>query len=169
LQLQFFARGASWGVLFFGAVTLLGCSAGMTVKVDYDDKANFAALRSFGFKDSQDPSKVEQLVKEAVQRQLLSKGYTLHTGPERPDFQVTYHAATQKKTIWQRQYSPRGVPTGVVPITFEEGTIAIQMLDPKTEKVIWTGQVAEAVDNQTQAIDDINPEVNKILTRFPPR
>jgi len=169
LKQQLVTRGASCGLFLISVLALLSCGPRITVKVDYDDKTNFAALRSFGFKDSTEPSKTEQLVKQAVQNELLAKGYSLRTKNEPADFQVAYHAAIQKKTIWQRELSPTGVPTGIVPITFDEGTIAIQMLDPKTGKVIWTGQAEEAVDDQNQAVDEIKPEVSKILARFPPR
>lgn len=155
-----------WLVLF--SILLAGCGAGITVKVDYDKQTNFAALRSFAFKDPQEQSKTEQLVRQAVRTELLRKGYRLEGGESPPDFNVAYHAAIQNKTIWQRDYSPGGVPTGIVPVTFAEGTIAIQMFEPKTGKQIWMGQATEAVDNQTQALEQIQPEVNRILARFPP-
>lgn len=166
---QLLARGTSCGLFLISVLTLLSCGPQITVKVDYDDKTNFAALRSFGFKDSTEPSKTEQVVKQAVQSELLAKGYSLRTENEPADFQVACHAATQKKTIWQHEYSPTGVPTGIVPITFDEGTIAIQIIDPKTGKVIWTGQAEEALDDQSQTVDEIKPEVSKLLARFPPR
>lgn len=155
--------------LAFFAILLAGCGAGITVNVDYDRQTNFAALRSFGFKDPAEQSKAEQLVRQAVRTELLRKGYQLQGGDAAPDFNVAYHAAVQNKTIWQRDYSPRGVPTGAVPVTFAEGTIAIQMFDAKTGKQIWMGRAEEAVDNQTQALEQIQPEVNQILARFPPR
>lgn len=155
-----------WLVLF--SILLAGCGAGITVQVDYDKQTNFAALRSFAFEDAAEQSKTDQLVREAVRTELLRKGYRLEAGESPPDFNVAYHAAVQSKKIWQRDYSPGGVPTGIVPVTFAEGTIAIQMFEPKTGKQIWLGQAAEAVNNQTQALEQIQPEVNRILARFPP-
>jgi hypothetical protein len=169
LKLELFKAGALYTAALLGALMLMRCGAGITVKVDYDKQTNFATLRSFAFEDSTAPSSTERLIKEAVQSELSRKGYLLQSGDRPADFTVAYHAAVQKKTIWQREYSPGGVPTGIVPITFDEGTIAIQMLDPKTGKAIWTGRAEEAVDNQTQALEQVEPEVSKILARFPPR
>lgn len=165
---QLFIRQSLRGILLFAVLALFGCGAGITVQVDYDKQTNFGALRSFSFKEVKTPSRADQLVQQAIQTELLAKRYN-ETGTESADFRVVYHAALQKKTIWQREYSPSGAPTGVVPITFNEGTIAIQIIDPKTGKVIWTGQAEQAIDNQTQALSDVQPEVSKILARFPPR
>jgi len=150
-------------------LVLFGCGAGITVQVDYDKQTNFGALRSFSFKEVRNPSRTDRLVQQAIQTELLAKQYNEKTGGESADFHVVYHAALQKKTIWQREYSPTGFPAGVVPITFNEGTVAIQIIDPKTGKAIWTGQAEEAIDNQTQELTEIQPEVKKILARFPPR
>lgn len=169
MTLRSIADKISYAVPLLAALTLTQCSGGFTVKVDYDKQANFSALRSFAFKEPQAPSKLERLIREAIQRDLSAKGYLLQAAGQSPDFDVVYHAAVEKKTIWQRQVSPAGVPTGIVPITFDEGTLAIQMLQPVTGKVIWTGQAAEAVDNQAQELEEIQPAVNDILARFPPR
>lgn len=167
-QYCFIERGAACLVLF-SLLTLFGCGAGITVQVDYDKKANFEGLRSFSFKEGNDSSAVERRVQQAIRTELSVKGYNEQTGGGSADFQVASHAALQKKTIWQREFSPRGIPAGVVPITFNEGTIAVQIITPKTGKVIWTGRAEEAVSNQAQALSEIQPEVKKILARFPPR
>ena len=162
-------RIVTYLLLWFSLLVLFGCGAGITVQVNYDKQANFAALRSFSLKATEDASATERRVRQAIQTELLARGYIEQIGGASADFHVTYHAALQKKTIWQREYSARGIPAGIVPITFNEGTIAIRIIDPKTEKVIWTGHAEEAVNNQTQALSEIQPAVKKILARFPPR
>lgn len=163
-----YGRRAIIGLSFLLFTLLLGRCSPVTVNYQYDKRADFRRLRSFAMKPSADPSAADKILGQAIEQELAAKGYK-PAPADKADMLVAYHAAIQKRTIWQREFSPRGVPRGITPVTFKEGTIAIQFVDPELQHSVWDGHAEEAIDDVSQAREDIGPAVKKLLANFPPR
>ena len=83
------------------ALIVAGCGSSMTVHTDYDRTANFAAFKTYTWREGTKlPNPLmEQRVIDAVDAQLKAKGLTrVDTGG---DVSVTYHAAATE-SAWRR-------------------------------------------------------------------
>jgi hypothetical protein len=132
---------------------------------------------------------LEKRVREAVMNQLTVKGYTYKLAGV-PHFYVAYEVALKKKLKvgtgagaygfdpgwgWHhrgRFTSRAGSPNPYVRDA-DAGSLALNIIEPRTEKVIWRG-VAEAHidpdrDSERKKIERINRAVQLLLERFPPK
>ncbi len=110
----------------------------------------------------------------AVEKALQAKGYRRATGS--PDLLVHYHAAISERidvdrTDRNRGYGYQGNPT-VTTHTFEAGTIVIDIVDARTNRVVWRGwaqrDLAGILDNHDRLAKTIDEAVTRMLARFPP-
>ena len=129
--------------------------------------------------------KVRQTIRTAVEQSLSSKGYE-QVDRQQADFLVTWFGAIEqkiKKENIDHFYAPYGYGTLYRdPVLntespraigeYEKGTIIIDFVDPKNQKLIWrgsgSGRLAEDQPEQT-TLRNLNRSVNKILAPFPAR
>lgn len=175
------------GVVLIAA--LGGCST-MRVTSDTDPSAKFTGYKSYNWmaeapKKTGDPridgnSILASRIRSAVERQLAAKGYEKRSSGT-PDFLVGYHASLEKKTSVRMlndhyRYGPgwgwryRGPQTYVY--DYDEGTLILDIVDPKTRKLLWRGSATDVV-NPTASGEarqkKINKAVTRILEKFPPK
>jgi hypothetical protein len=176
-------------VLFIGVLT--SC-AGITVTTDFDPKADFVDLKTWSW----EPEKADdrpgidaktltaQRVKSAVDGQLGLMGYDKVS--MNPDFLVGWHASVKEKmdiqTInnyygygpgWGYNYYGGPGPgfSDTYTYYYEEGTLILDIIDPKTHELIWRGTAKAVVDENAspeQRTTKINKAVDMILAKFPP-
>jgi len=175
------------GVVLIAA--LGGCST-MRVTSDTDPSAKFTGYKSYNWmaeapKKTGDPridgnSILASRIRSAVERQLAAKGYEKRSSGT-PDFLVGYHASLEKKTSvrmlneyyrygpgWGRRY--RGPQTYVY--DYDEGTLILDIVDPKTRKLLWRGSPTDVVNptaSEEARQKKINEAVTRILEKFPPK
>lgn len=167
-----------------------GCSS-MQITSDHAPAVDFQSLSRYGWLPDPRPktgdprldsSLLDQRVRRAVDAQLAARGYP-EVSADEADFLVTYHAALESKldvdTIyrtygygygWGRGYGPAEVDTVVR--QYEQGTLLLDFVDPKTRKLIWRGSAsAEITPDSTpeKRQERINEAVARMLERFPPR
>ncbi len=53
--------------------------------------------------------------------------------------------------------------------TYTEGTLVIDIIDAKTDELVWRGAAVSTIDDTTYDAKEINKAVEKILEEFPPR
>jgi hypothetical protein len=180
-------------IFFILCVSLFiaGC-ASMTVNYDYDQRVNFAALRTYNWLPTPPKSEVNQLtirnIEFAVDKQLQAKG--LGMSPENPDFFIAVHVTKQTKVDteqWGYAYGngdffyggryPRfrgGAPAnyefrrGTDTYVYDIGTLIIDFVDPKTRELIWRGTATAEIDPSAPQIELINKAVTRVLQNFPP-
>jgi hypothetical protein len=189
-------RTMSWIVL--GAI-LVGC-AGIQVSSDYDRNTNFSGLKTYDWISPTQPKTgdprldntlLDSRIRSAVENQLNLKGYQKATAGS-PDFQLAYHASIEEKLnattfdyydyTYPSYYHPRYGFSGPIYTAFpasqtyvyeyEEGTLLLDMIDPKTKKLIWRGIAVGTV--QSHATPEkrekrINQAVADMLRKFPPQ
>jgi len=163
-----------------------GCATPLVVDYDYDTTFDFARLKTFDWASTQRGSEKEELmakrVESAVNAQLASKGYA--RAAELPDFLVFVTGV--RKTVESGSVgvgASIAVPVGSrgsvqlgggrsKPRTKQEGTLNIDIKDPKTGSLIWQGSASATIqekmsaEEQQKAIDQVIAEV---LKNFPPQ
>jgi len=173
------------GVLLLCAVLLAaGCSS-VSVSHDFDSQVDFANLRTYSWitapestsesvqKELQTNSLIESRVKKAVNRQLAAKG--LRETTQDPDFLVAFHTGVQDKTdvqSWGYGYGYWGMRGGgVSTIHYQEGTLILDFINPKSDNLIWRGVGKKVVSERTtpeKSEKEINTAVEQILKKYPP-
>ncbi|MBN1346425.1 MAG: DUF4136 domain-containing protein [Phycisphaerae bacterium] len=122
-----------------------------------------------------DPAKLDARVKGAVESELAAKGY-VKTETGSPVFLVGYHAVlaeSLKPSIIAKKY---GIGAGLwgdsLGPDFEKGTLIIDVVSPKTRKLIWRGLAETEVDLSVQDAEKDRRSaeaVRRILEQFPPK
>jgi hypothetical protein len=157
----------------------------VSVSHDFDSQADFAKLRTYGWlaapestsesvqKELQTNSLVEGRVKKAVNRQLAAKG--LRETTQDPDFQVAFHTGVEDKTdiqSWGYGYGYWGMRGGgISTIHYQEGTLILDFIDPKSKNLIWRGVGKKVLSGKTtpeRSEKTINTAVEEILKKYPP-
>lgn len=160
------------------ALTIAGCAT-MSVRSYRAGGADFAPYRTFewGPADSLatgDPRLdnspfFRNAVQSAVERQLAARGYEKTT--RMPDLQLHYHAnVTQQLDVngADRKY---GYCDECTPFVYDAGTLTIDLVDMRTNKLVWRGwaegSIDGVVDNQEWMEEKIDQAVTRIMAMFP--
>ncbi len=143
-----------------------------------------------------DPMLVNSISNRALRTDLAgeftSLGYV--ATDSNPDFCIAYYASTNQKldvTSWDYGYGwqPRwwsgwgrrwgrgwggdwggdwGIQSGAVVTQYTEGTVIVDVIDPKTKDLLWRGQgVAAVSDNEAQYEQELKKTVAAIVDKFP--
>ena len=157
-----------------------GCSS-LRVNVDYDPDYDFQAQKSFAIayynKEGEDTLFNDRLIR-ALEVDLQSKGYTKSV-KEEADLIVTFHTNVENKvsidTDYQMiGYARYGYGGGMVATTrtynYQKGTLIIDLLNPKDEKIVWRGTATDILkEHKTpqERIEYLNKVVEKTMASFP--
>jgi len=178
------------------SLVLTACST-VKVSTDYDQSADFTALKGFNWLP-----KTEKLEKEsaylnnrimdvritkAVDKQLVAQGFTFSTAP---DFYVNYNITSKNKTDirtydsysgygpswgWGVGYGHRGMAFSTQTETrlddYQQGSLIIDIIVPTSLELIWRGIGSKRLPESADAaeMDKLVADVVKsILVKFPP-
>ncbi|MFC0777874.1 DUF4136 domain-containing protein [Flavobacterium sp. HJSW_4] len=175
-------------ILFLGL--FYSCSPTVKVTTDYDHSANFSEYKTFAVYDLKaQQGQVNQLnvdrVAKAIRNEMLAKGFTESSNP---DLKVNAVSILKNKTQvtadtnfygYGGMYRPYGYWGGGAMMgggstTFNtydyvDGSLVIDIVSTKTDKLIWQGignaEIDSRPDNPEQFINDA---ITKILAGFPP-
>jgi len=173
--------------LFF-LIALISC-APIYVNSDYDPSVDFSGFRTYdwipgpqgktGNRRIDNPI-VDSRIRMAVENQLREQGFVKKTNGS-ADFWVGYHAAVQSKldvnTIdtyygYGRRWGGGVVVTETQVYEYDEGTLVIDIVDPKTRKLVWRGSAQAEVNiskKPEKRQERVNKAVRMILNQFPPQ
>ena len=173
-------------VLFFlSLVFLSGCSR-LDVKVDYDpdykvkEPLHYAIVHNY--KKDTDTLTSDRIIK-ALHAVFKEKGYE-KVAKESADLIFVFHTNVQDKSEIQTDYQivgygafgyARGFGGGMVATTntynYTEGTLVIDALNPKSQKIVWRGIAKdELTDKETspeQKSAYIAKVVSELMAKFP--
>jgi hypothetical protein len=118
----------------------------------------------------------QELVRADVDKQLFGRGFE-KTMTETPDLRLHYHASINQRIDVNRADRRYGYCYGVdCPsdvIEYEAGTLVLDIVDSRTNRVIWRGWAQDTVegvlDNEDAMARQINEAVMRMLARLPPR
>jgi Domain of unknown function (DUF4136) len=120
---------------------------------------------------------VDAEIKEAVDKQLASKGLTKTDG-DQADLDVAYQVAVGRERQWDAFGSGRGLRWGglgtgtATSSTIANGTVAVDMYDPSSRELVWRGQATKTLDsstNQEKTQKNLNKAMAKLFKHFPPK
>lgn len=159
-----------------------GCSS-LQVNVDYDPGFDFQTQKSFAIahynKEGEDTLLSDRLIK-ALEADLHSKGY-MKSAKEAADLIVTFHTNVENKvsidTDYQMiGYARYGYGGGMVATTrtynYQKGTLIIDVLNPKDEKIVWRGMATDILKEHKTPQERtayINKVVQETMKDFPHR
>jgi hypothetical protein len=166
-------------------VFALGCSS-ISVTTDFDNKVDFTRLSTYSWlPNPETPSEgiqaelaqntlIEGRVKNAVDAKLASKGIRKTT--QDPDMLVAFHTGVQDKVdVRSWGYGYGGYwgygGTGVTTVNYQEGTLILDFIDPKTKELMWRGVGKKVLSEKTtpeKSEKTIREAVEKILEKYPP-
>jgi len=168
--------------LFFIGFTV-SCSSTYDVKHDYGPQTNFSDLKTFDWMQEPEKASIDSLVvqgvKNAVNAELKAKGLMMTSN--NPDFLIANHIGKKDRvqvSSWGYGYGRhRGYRggywgrSGVTTYQYEEGSLVLDFVEPKTKDLIWRGSVKTEVQNADtpeKKEELINESVKEILKKFPP-
>jgi hypothetical protein len=114
-------------------------------------------------------------IKQAVDAQLTTKGLT-KTSDDKADLYVGYQIAVDQEKQWNAYGMGGGVRWGgmgtATSSTINVGTLVLDMYDPTTKQLVWTGHATKTVDpssNQEKNEKNLNKSIEKLLKNYPPK
>ena len=168
------------------SLALLGACRSYNVTYDYDVTASYSRYKTFDYYTSKKgtggtTSLMDKRVRAAVENELQAKGFSMETKAD-PDFLVTYYPIVQNRKVrttvrsgWGWGYRPFyggvGVSSSQVR-NHKEGSIVIEIVDFKTNQMIWQGAADGALtglENPEDANEVVPKAVRDILAKFPPK
>jgi hypothetical protein len=115
-------------------------------------------------------------IKDAINSQLQGKGLTL-TESDKADLYVGYQTSMDQ----QRQWNAYGMGGGwrfgggmgtATRSTIDVGTLVLDMYDPSTKTLVWTGRATKTLDpssNQQKNMKNLDKAMQKLLKNYPPK
>jgi hypothetical protein len=169
---------------------------GMSVKSDYEKNFDFSQLHTFAFKTdraSNDPLSTNTIEAERIQKaltaQLEANGFT--QAAQDPDFVVAFYATTRDKTqVESTGFGPAfggfgygrgfgwgyGIPGGgrwrwgfgpdIWTTNYTQGCVMADIIDPKTNELVWRGAVKDTVNGIGQSEKQSNEAAKDLVKSF---
>jgi len=177
-------RFLRWSVVAAGALGVTGCAT-MNVSSHVERGLDFAQYHTYNWGPADAlPTQDPRLDKDpffhdhmqgAVEKRLAVRGLTLSTSG-RADLLLHYHANVTQRLAVNRldqgygYCSSEDCPGGVT--EYEAGTIVLDVVDARTNRVIWRGwaqeDLARVIENRDRMARDIDEAVTRMLNRLPP-
>src|ERR1700741_1682103 len=117
---------------------------------------------------------VDAQIKQAVDSQLTSKGLT-NTDSDKADLFVGYQIAVDQEKQWNAYGMCVRWGGGMATAqqsTISIGTLVLDMYDPSTKQLVWTGNATKSLDpssNQEKNQKNLTKAMQKLLKNFPPK
>jgi hypothetical protein len=165
----------------------------MSVKSDYEKNFDFSQLHTFAFKsdrDNNDPLSTNTIeagrIQNALAAQLQANGFSQTS--QNPDFVVAFYSRTKQKTqVQSTGFGPgfgfgRGFGWGYgIPLrgrwrwglgpdiwttTYTQGCVMADVIDPKTNELVWRGVVKDTVNGIGQSEKQANGAAKDLVKQF---
>jgi hypothetical protein len=162
------------------AVALLlvtaGTLAAQDVRYNFMPEADFSKYRTYMWVNTGDahPDQImDAQIKQAVDSQLASKGMT-KTDDDKADLYIGYQTFVNQERQWDAWGSRAfGMGTGSwTSSTINVGTLVLDMYDPGTKQLVWTGSATKTIDpssNHEKNMKNLDKSMAKLLKNYPPK
>ena len=118
---------------------------------------------------------VDAEIKQSVDSQLTAKGFT-KTDSDSANMYVGYQIAVDQEKQWNAYGMGGGIRFGgmgsATSSTINVGTLVLDMYDPATKQLVWTGHATRTVDPSSKPEKNqknLNKAMQKLLKDFPPK
>jgi len=169
-------KTAVFSIALVALVAFAGCSS-IDVSTNFDSNADFGSYKTFGWMKETDSEKgydlsgeLDELIKNAVDKQLVAKG--LMKAMVNTDLLVVYHAGKEQQ-LEEEDWGYGGwwgVGGGDVN-SYEKGTLVVDLIDAKTDTLVWRGSAQKALSETPSAGErekTIDDAVQKMFKKYPP-
>ncbi|HXY52663.1 MAG TPA: DUF4136 domain-containing protein [Terriglobales bacterium] len=163
------------------AFALLAClmAMGQDVHHNYMPGTDFSKYQTYKWVPIEGGAHPNQImdaeIKQSVDSQMATKGFS-KTDSDKADLYVGYQIAVDQERQWNAYGMGGGVRWGgmgsATSSTINVGTLAVDMYDPATKQLVWTGQATKTIDpssNQEKNQKNLNKAMQKRLKDFPPK
>ena len=175
------------GILAVSCVLALatGCSPMLVVNQDFDASSDFSTYQTYDLmpKDEVAMSSdadakfagrrtvLEDELRTSVKSKMEAKGFTRDTN--NPDLLVAYYVGVRNEVFMSNYGMQYADMSGTVQVqTVQDGTIRIDFVDTKTERLVWRGSAHGAVNRdptEDMIRKNVKRAVDKLLDQYPPK
>jgi hypothetical protein len=114
-------------------------------------------------------------IKQSIDSQLTAKGLT-KSDSDKADLLVGYQTSLDQEKQWNA-YGTGGVRWGGGMATAQQstitiGTLVLDMYDPATKQLVWTGRATKTLDpgaKEEKRQKNLDNAMKKLLKNFPPK
>jgi hypothetical protein len=173
--------------LVVAALAAACASTSLPVVSDYDPQADFSKYSSYAWieqpvqppEGQQLPEHLDRRLHRVIEDVLDAKG--LQRAPALPQADLlltTYVSLNTEVRVIRMPNSPYGYAYGYWPgwtytpddvRSYHKGTVVLDIVDRKTNQLVWTGAVTSAVNNPNPPSDRIQKVIEALLAGFPPK
>ena len=154
-------------------------ATGQDVRHNYMPGTDFSKYHTYKWVNIEGSAHPNQIVdaeiRQSVDEQMASKGFT-KTDNDKADLYLGYQAAVDREKQWNGYGMGGGVRWGgmatATSSTINVGTLVLDMYDPATKQLVWTGNATKTIDpssNQEKNQKNLNKAMQKLLKDFPPK
>lgn len=159
---------------------LFSCVGTMKVFTDFDPDYSLKNFKTFGWSDSKqlevkgNPLYYNELndkrIKKEVELQMTGKGYQL--AATNPGLIMHYHFVLENRQVINPDpfgdYGSYWLNRNVNGYEFREGTLIIDLMDPKTNNLVWRGWAVGFLDEERpdQMGKQIKHAIQNIFAKF---
>ncbi|MBK3518323.1 DUF4136 domain-containing protein [Carboxylicivirga marina] len=166
-------------IIFVLIGVLLSACSSIRTTADWDPSADFRGYNSFGFSQSFDEIKLNDLdkrrIKNAIKLEMEKRGYVLSS---QPDLLINgYVTAVEKTVVTNTHYGGYGPYyygwggwyTSTDVSNYREGTLIVSLIDVRQKQLIWEGRAEGIVapsggQKRTKATDDM---IEQLFWKYP--
>lgn len=163
------------------ALILFACGSTLAQDVHYNfmpgtDFSKYHTYKWIDIPENVHPNQiVQQEIKQSIDGQLADKGLT-KTDSDKADLYVGIQCAVDQERQWNAYGMGGGVRWGggmatATSSTIENGTLVVDMYDPTTKQLVWTGKATKTLNpsgNQEKDMKRLDSATKKLLKDFPP-
>ena len=168
-------RNWMMGAVAVGTLLAAPAAFAQDVNTDFDPRANFASYRTYAWTPgTPSPNPLgEQRIHAAVDQQLAAKGFSLV--PESPSVYIATHVVTKEQQqlnvsgFGGGPFFGGGIDATARVETYTQGTLAVDMYDAKSKKLVWRGVGSStASDKADKNTAKVNKALEKMFKKYPP-
>ena len=159
-----------------GALGLGGC-APIRVSSHVDPRTDFSRLATFDWGPADalpagDPRLdangfFQDHMQGAVERQMLLKGYARAGARDAADLRIHFHAVIRNRLNIDALDARRGVCSGSdcggAVAEFEEGTLIVDVMDGRTNRLVWRGWAQEGMGDALESQDKLAKRIDRAV------
>ena len=164
------------------ALLVLGVTSlvAQDVRSNYMPGTDFSKFHTYKWVTIQGASHPNQIIdaeiKQSVDAQLSAKGLT-KTDSDKADLYIGYQTAVDQQKQWNGYGMGGGWRWGggmatATSSTIDIGSLVIDMYDPATKQLVWTGTASKTLDpssNQQKNQKNLDKAMAKLLKNYPPK
>ena len=162
-------------VLALGLVTA-GTVRAQDVRYNFMPGTDFSRYHTYKWvsvKGAHPDQIMDAEIKQSVDAQLTAKGLT-KTDTDKADLYIGYRTAVDQEVQWDAWGSRAfGMGTGSwTSSTIDIGTLVLEMYDPSTKQLVWTGSATKTIDPRStpeKHKKNLDKSMAKLLKNYPPK